>query len=220
MGRNTAVRPYFSQACAAAAAKTPAFCQSPGQRRRAKQMYFPSGSAPTALSAASTSSAGGGGQGQRRVRGQNYLRLRHAEARELLDAVRLAERMASTQELSTFRVLATPPGRFTGPMPQPYIMTLQPRRLAGAQGEEVVPEAPAAGDVLYQAAAAVYVQRAAAHGAQEAGDIEGVYRVHIEALFSALRVAGEDGYGHERVYGAHLGSYCVQDGLVAGVAMP
>ena len=38
--------------------------------------------------------------------------------------------MASTQEFSTRRVRSTPPGRFTGPMPQPYIITLQPRRLA------------------------------------------------------------------------------------------
>ena len=130
MGRNTAVRPYFSQACAAAAAKTPAFLSKPGQRRRAKQMYFPSGSAPTALSAASTSSAGAAGRvsagSEARIISGSVTPKRASSS--MLSGSRSV--MASTQELSTFRVLATPPGRFTGPMPQPYIMTLQPRRLA------------------------------------------------------------------------------------------
>lgn len=72
----------------------------------------------------------GGGEGERGVRGQDYLRLGHAEAAQLLDTVRLPERDGVHAGVERFPGALHAAGLVTGPMPQPYIMTLQPRRLA------------------------------------------------------------------------------------------
>ena len=160
----------------------------------------------------------GGGQGQRRVRGQDDLRLRHTEARELLDAVRLAESYGVDAGVEHLPRLGNAARALNGADAAAVHHDFAAEALGRAQREEVVPEAPAAGDVLNETAAAVDVERPAPHDGKKARKVEGVHRREPEPGRGARGVAGHDRNGHERVNGAQLCYDGVEYGLVAGVA--
>ena len=160
----------------------------------------------------------GGGEGERGVRGQDYLRLGHAEAAQLLDTVRLPERDGVHAGVERFPGAFHAAGPGHGADAAAVHHDLAAEALGRAQGEEVVPEAPAAGDVLDETAAAVHIQRGPAHSVHKAGKVEGVDGGAVHPRGGAGGVSAHDGDGHEPVHGAQLGHDGVQDGLVPGVA--
>ena len=90
--------------------------------------------------------------------------------------------------------------------------------LGHGDGEEVEPQAPAAGHVLHQGAAAVDIQAGLAHPAQKAEEVEGVDGVDPVLQAGLPGLAGEDPYRQVGVDGAHLPDDGLQDGVVPGVA--